>query len=243
MVRDQGHIQVSPTDNVSRTASCSRATSDFTCNRNAITKYWYLATKSPAEVNALTWQRRLYHRLFVWPDFQYFQIRDITCRLYEEMYTRLAKGDVDPMRGRLCASMYDSLTNRIHARPPKTKFEWQRHRYIGWPRVVSHKVMLMSADVGDGTKATMIQQAVVRIRSEQSLRRVRRVVASDGTMTEELEKGSVGGGQRGKEVVEYVVVQRSTRKGVAGEWMLWGTTEPTTLDKVEAKEKALKGES
>ena len=37
-----------------------------------------------------------------------------------------------------------------------------------------------------------------------------------------------------KETVEYVVIQQMYKMAEPGEWKVWGTTEETTLDKVEA---------
>lgn len=80
---------------------------------------------------------------------------------------------------------------------------------------------------------TTLQQAVVRIRSVQSLQRIRRVRGKDGKARDVVEEGSIGG--EGKEVTEYFVVQRMTRRGEVGDWKVWGTTEETTLEKLDKK--------
>jgi hypothetical protein len=47
------------------------------------------------------------------------------------------------------------------------------------------------------------------------------------------------GDEEQKESVEYVVMQRTIRKGKLGEWQIWGFTEETSLAQVE-KELAAK---
>ncbi|KAF1344828.1 hypothetical protein BDV97DRAFT_303927 [Delphinella strobiligena] len=172
---------------------------------------------------------------FRFPNLSRTKIPSIATGLYEEMYTNFAKGTIDNMRAKLCESIHESLKGRIVSRPPNTSLRWTLHRYIGSPRVVSHKYMPLSAGVKDKYKQTALQQAVVRIRSMQSLERVRKVRGRDGKVSAVVEEGSSG--PEGKEVVEYFVVQRMTRKGKVGPWKVWGTTEEMTLEKLEAEEK------
>ena len=40
--------------------------------------------------------------------------------------------------------------------------------------------------------------------------------------------------ENAKETVEYVVLQQMYKMAEPGEWKVWGTTEETTLEKVEA---------
>lgn len=105
--------------------------------------------------------------------------------------------------------------------------------------MVSHRLAPLTAGISDKTKQTALQQAVVRIRSMQSLQRIKKVKGSDGKVREVVEEGSSS--KDGKEVVEYFVVQRMMRKGKMGEWKIWGTTEPTTLEKFEAEQKRRAG--
>lgn len=71
-----------------------------------------------------------------------------------------------------------------------------------------------------------IRQAVVRIRSRQSLTRWREGQVVPGTGQE-------------KEVKEYVVIQKRLWKGKEEGWLVWGTTEETTMDKLLAEEMQL----
>ena len=198
---------------------------------------WNVKLLPPEEVAKLSrwaWWR---YKLFTWYNLQVFQIPKIAKPLYEEMYTRFASGDINPMRPRLCEPIYASLSSRIKSRPPNTKLKWQVHSYIGQPRVVSYKLTFVTMD----TKAWErdgIQQAVVRFRSLQSLKRVKRVktgLGRNAKIEEVVEEGSVGADDRGgKEVVEYLVLQKIIRRGKGEEWKIWGTTEETTLEKLPA---------
>lgn len=69
-----------------------------------------------------------------------------------------------------------------------------------------------------------LRQAVVRIRSRQSLTRFR-----EGRVLE-------GSGQE-RDVMEYVVIQKRMWKGREEGWLVWGTTEETTVEKLLAEEK------
>jgi len=67
-------------------------------------------------------------------------------------------------------------------------------------------------------RKSSMRQAVVRIRSRQSLRRVD--VGRD-----------VGGEEEGrdvKEITEFVVIQKRLWKGTEEKWKVWGTTEETS---------------
>lgn len=74
-------------------------------------------------------------------------------------------------------------------------------------------------------KEAWMRQAVVRIESRQSLARIIGV-GPDGQ--EIIAKGT---GQE-KEIREYVVLQRRIWKGAEEPWIVWGTTEETSLSKI-----------
>ncbi|KAL1301579.1 hypothetical protein AAFC00_005812 [Neodothiora populina] len=169
------------------------------------------------------------------PLLQRHQLPAISKSLYESMYTHFASGDIDVIRKQLCENVFDRLKTRILARAPNTSMRWKLHEYIGSPKVVSHRFVPLTAGEKDKTKQSAIQQAVVRIRSRQSLQRLRKIRSSGGKVSEVLEEGSTPDNV-GKEVVEYFVVQRTLRKGKMGEWKAWGTTEEMTLDKLQAEE-------
>lgn len=85
---------------------------------------------------------------------------------------------------------------------------------------MSHRATVMPIEDALDRKSSM-RQAVVRIRSRQSLRRVGR----DGQAIVE----GTGEGANIKEITEFVVIQRRLWKGVEEKWKVWGTTEETTL--------------
>ena len=74
--------------------------------------------------------------------------------------------------------------------------------------VVSHRAVLLP-----GVKGAALRQAVVRLRTRQSLTRIK----PDGQMVE-------GTGLE-KVVQEYVVVQRRMWREKEEPWMVWGTVE------------------
>lgn len=159
------------------------------------------------------------------------------CRILNNLAFR--SGNVESLRPCLCESISDSLSQRIASRPTNTYLDWKLHRYVGSPRLASYRATLLMMN-DDKEKQTTVQQAVVRIRSVQSLRRVKRERQRDGSVREVTDEGSVvgsgvGGANagEGKDVTEYFVVQKMIRKGVEGQWMIWGTTGETTLEKLE----------
>lgn len=209
---------------------------------NAVMKLYYIRDSSrPSPLASLPFLSRT-SSLRTWFKFPILARRSIPAvatKLYEDMYTHFARGDLDKLRPVLCENIFETLKGRVMARQPNTSLKWTLHRYLGSPKVVSHRYTPLGISSGpttDKSKETALQQAVVRIASMQSLHRLRRVRGRDGKVTEVVDEGSqvVEGG---KEVVEYFVVQRMTRKGVTGPWKVWGTTEEMTLPKIELEEK------
>lgn len=100
------------------------------------------------------------------------------------------------------------------------------------------------------TERDGLVQAIVRIHSLQSLQHVRRVrtgtqeVLVDGQGRELAGKGADGmetsdeGAMRhAKELVEYIVIQKSLKMSKEGPWKIWGTTEESTLERLEREER------
>ena len=215
----------------------------LTCSPStAFLKFWTIQTRPASEVRALPWYKRWHHRLFVTFDFEHRKLPRIAKTLYEEMYTRLADGSIDTMRPRLCENIHASLVDRVQARGPNTKMEWTLHKYRSEPRVVSHRTSLMDRNVAAGHNKSLLQQAVLRVKSVQSLKRFKKVRQKDGKIVDVLDEGSVGGAEgQGRDVVEYFVVQRMTRKGKKGDWKVWGTTQETTIQMIEAQHRKARG--
>lgn len=208
-----------------------------------VLKYFLVKSRPKSEISKLGWSKWFSYHLFgPKPDMDLFKVSGIAQGLYEEMYTKLASGEIESMQRKLCENINNSLSARIAGRPPNTRMQWTLHRYIAKPKLVSFRVTIMPLNE-EVHERTFIAQAVVRIRSMQSLRKVRKVRGKNGKTEEILEEGSVGGGsgEGGKEVTEYFVVQKMQRRGKPGHWMVWGATNPTTLEKVLADEKRKKG--
>ena len=75
-------------------------------------------------------------------------------------------------------------------------------------------------------KNSAIRQVVVRIRSKQSLAKI--IPAARKGKRETVVEGT----DKEKDVDEYVVIQRRIMNGKEGAWMIWGTTQETSVDEV-----------
>jgi mitochondrial protein MBA1 len=136
------------------------------------------------------------------------------------MYSAFAEGDIKLLDSICCDGLRQSFRSRIASRPRGERWDWELVRYTKRAKVLSHRAASLGID-GFG-----IRQAVVRIASRQRLTRYR----PDGSV--------VPGSGKEKDTVEYFVVQRMSTKGVEDEWMVWGTTEETTLEMLEEEEMA-----
>ena len=98
---------------------------------------------------------------------------------------------------------------------------WTLHRYYGFPRIVSTRIAMIP-DMPNSA----IYQVIVKIRSLQSLERLRkRRGGKDDTLIE-------APGNKPKQKAEYLVLQRMMLKGKEQPWMIWGTTEETEVEDV-----------
>ena len=176
--------------------------------------------------------------------------------LYEGMYTAFAEGEaaLGAMEGagKLSPGLLSSLKGRIAQRAPNTHMRWKLHKYMGSPECVSFKFAMPDMK-SPNTERTGIIQAVVRLKSQQSLlsyqrRRVKdpasgkMVIAEipvdrDGKEIVDFDE-EVEQRKNMKTMVEYFVIERTLIKGVLGEWRAWGTTEETTLAKLRNEERA-----
>ena len=105
------------------------------------------------------------------------------------------------------------MNDRILSRAYNEKARWTLHKYVGFPRVVSHRV------TGLPPTDSALRQVVVKMQSKQSLVRFKHGVA-DG-------EESAGESESPKQVLEYLVLQRRIFKAVEGPWKIWGTAEET----------------
>lgn len=178
-------------------------------------------------------------------------IAGIAKDLHQNMYTNFASGNLAPVEGRICEGLLKSLKGRVSQRSPNTALRWTLHRYLSRPKLASYKAAIMPQQKGETrSEANGMVQAVVRIHSLQSLQHVKRVSARDATgkltvrevvvdaQGRELEPVVEGAVPKdAKESVEYLVVQKSLRRSKESQWMVWGTTEETTLEKVRREDK------
>jgi protein MBA1 len=135
------------------------------------------------------------------------------------MYTAFAEGDLVTLKGICADGLRESLGARIHRRG-KEKWTWELIEYTKRAKVMSHRGAPL------GIEGMAIRQAVVRISSRQKLTRYRH----DGR--------TVPGTGQEREVKEYLVIQKKMWAGKEDDWIIWGTTEETTLEKLEEQRKA-----
>lgn len=114
----------------------------------------------------------------------------------------------------------DRFRARISLRKPGEKYVWTLHDYVGRPRVMSHRATVIPIEDALNRKSSM-RQAVVRIRSRQSLTRTGRAG---------VEVVGEQGGDDVKEITEFVVIQKRLWKGTDEKWKVWGTTEETSAE-------------
>ncbi|ELR03218.1 hypothetical protein VC83_02341 [Pseudogymnoascus destructans] len=142
--------------------------------------------------------------------------------LHQQMYTAFAAGNIELLKKITCEGLYDSFASRIHTRPRGERWKWEVIKYTSKPRVMSNRAARLPVDDAG------VRQAVVRICSRQRLSRYK----ADGSL--------VAGTGEERDVMEYVVIQRMLWEGKENDWMVWGTTEETTLEAIEeAKREAL----
>jgi protein MBA1 len=169
----------------------------------------------------------------------------IATEIYEEMYTGLAKGDLRLVEQDLKPGLLASLRSRLAQRAPNSGMLWKLHGYTSRPKVMSFKFITLPG--GSDEEKNGVVQAVVRLRSKQSLVKVQKVRTKDETgravmravpvdeagvpvpeagMEELMERNS-------KVTTEYVVLQRMMKKGKFERWQMWGTAEESSLAKLE----------
>lgn len=198
-----------------------------------IVKFYFVRPKSKEDMKALSWSQWLKYRFFVHNDYQLFELPSIAKRLYQEMYERFADGTIDRMQPRMAESIYASLSSKVARRSPNSRVQWKLHKYVGYPWLVSYRQTVLSTTEPQHMRST-IQQAVVRIKSMQSLKKYKKVRQKSGATVEELEEGST---PDAKPVMEYFVIQKMTKKGYPGPWKVWGTTTETTWDVIKEEDR------
>lgn len=173
----------------------------------------------------------------------------LTKKWYTKMYTAFAAGDLTPMQDRIAKGFQKSLRLRIGVRKPNTRLHWRLEKYLEEPRVVSYRVQAYPLEKGEGKdKVKGIVQAVVRMRTVQTLQEStvsRKVDRKSGQTTEiftpidtkgkPLTQDQVAERRQthAKETLEYVVLQKYIMDSKPGEWMIWGTAEESTPERLK----------
>ena len=175
-------------------------------------------------------------------------IPSIAKDLHREMYTAFAAGHLEAVEKTICSGMLYSLRSRIAARAPGTSMRWTLHKHVSKPKLMSYKVArIPTPKNAEKMGMNAYLQAVVRIRSIQSIKHVRLDKVRDGTafVTKEVVVDAQGREVRqdwasedeippnAKESTEFLVVQRMVVFGKPGPWKVWGTTEEMTVERMK----------
>lgn len=153
------------------------------------------------------------------------------------MYTHFGEGTILKAPLPLCEGISSTLKSRVRQREANTWLKWTLHKHLTKPKLVSLKAVAMPGpSTQPKTEATGIVQAVVRIHSRQSLQHMRQATIREGNALRPvnipIEGAANMGGEEGREIVEYLVIQKWIRKGQEGVWKIWGTTQETTMQDV-----------
>ncbi|KAI9819206.1 MAG: hypothetical protein M1827_007362 [Pycnora praestabilis] len=190
----------------------------FTAPRDRLKMAWHRIKRQAADLISVLIYKRLTKKPR--PKLNLRKTAPTALALHRQMYTAFAEGDTNILR-QICADgLLESFRARIGARRGE-KWQWKLHRYSKSTRVMSNRAAQMPIE-GAG-----FRQAVVRIQSIQSLTRIK----PDGQ--------TVSGTGQEKEIREYVVIQKRLWKGKEGPWIVWGTTEETTIEKIRDEERRL----
>lgn len=195
-------------------------------DRFVMIKYFMVRTKNPADVRGLGFLERLQYRLFNWPQFEIFKVSKIADGLYRDMYTALARGDLESVSDRLKNDILQSLKSRAMSREG-VDTKWTLEKYNRNPRLVSYSIALIDPSKPKWQQSYM-QQAVVELDSDQSLTRRKKAAQAGGA--------PALGQTTSSRVREYLVIQKDVHDGVPGRWKIWGTTRPTTILDVKREE-------
>jgi protein MBA1 len=173
------------------------------------------------------------------PKFELSQIASKASEMHREMYGAFAEGNLASVQSKVCTGLYGSLRGRVQQRAPNTYLRWSVKKQLSSPKLCSFKAAVLPGPKGESSEERNAQiQAVVKLHTLQSLQHVKKVskrVNQKMVTSEELI-----GAEEEKESVEYVVLQKTLRRGKMNNWQLWGFTNETTLNqllKEDAKKK------
>jgi len=198
------------------TPSGANRPSLFNDPRKAIKFQWIRLKRKMQDAFVLLVYRWMNHKTQV--RLRSRQIAPTAVALHKQMYTAFAEGDTATLKRICAAGLLDSFIARIHARGNEL-VKWELIKYTKRPKIMSHRAATLMKE-GDG-----IRQAVVKLCSKQSLTRYR----PNGAV--------VPGSGKERDVQEYLVIQKALLRGKEDDWIIWGTTEETSLEKLEEEER------
>jgi protein MBA1 len=165
------------------------------------------------------------------PKFELTQIAPKAAEMHREMYSAFAQGDLERLQPKVCNGLFGSLRGRVQQRAPNTFLRWSVKKQLSSPKLCSFKAAVLPGPKGESADERNAQiQAVVKLHTVQSLQHVKRVTkrVNNKIVTQE----ELVGAEEEKESVEYVVVQKTLRKGKMNNWQLWGFTNETSLSQL-----------
>jgi protein MBA1 len=156
------------------------------------------------------------------PNFELTTIAAKAAEMHKEMYGAFALGNIEAVQAKVCTGLYWSVKKQLSA-----------------PKLCSFKAAVLPGPKGESKEERNAQiQAVVKLHTLQSLQHVKKVAKRVNKQMLTMEEPV--GAEEVKESIEYIVVQRTLRRGKMNDWQVWGFTNETTLNQIlreDAKKK------
>jgi protein MBA1 len=163
------------------------------------------------------------------PNFELTTIAAKAAEMHKEMYGAFALGNIEAVQAKVCTGLYGSLRGRVQQRAPNTYLRWS----------VKKQAAVLPGPKGESKEERNAQiQAVVKLHTLQSLQHVKKVAKRVNKQMLTMEEPV--GAEEVKESIEYIVVQRTLRRGKMNDWQVWGFTNETSLNEIlreDAKKK------
>jgi len=170
------------------------------------------------------------------PDMELSKVAPLAAELHKEMYTAFARGNLDAVQNKVCTGLFGSLKGRVQQRAPNSFLRWSIKKQLSAPKLCSYKAAVLPGPKGmDSSERNAQIQCVVKLHTLQSLQHAKKTSKREGnqktgkivTIEENV------GAEEEKESIEYVVIQRTLRKGKMRPWQVWGFTDATTLAQID----------
>lgn len=174
------------------------------------------------------------------PQMELFQVAPKAAELHKQMYTAFAQGNIESVQDKVCTGLFGSLRGRILQRAPNTFLRWSVKKQLSAPKLCSFKAAALPYEKSeDRTERNAQIQAVVKLHTLQSLQHAKKTSKREGKTNKNAGKivtiEEDVGAEEEKESIEYVVIQRTLRKGKMGPWQVWGFADEMTLAQIEKK--------